>query len=179
MRIVAISGSLRAHSSNTLLLHAIADLAPDGLEIEIGAPLDRLPHFNADLDGDDPPTTVRAWRAELTAADAVLFCSPEYGHGIPGVLKNSLDWLVSSGELHHKPVAVVNATPHHGGGLKAQASLVQTLQAIDAIVVEGGCISVPAVRQKLDAEGGVTDPDTARELRACLEALASAVEAKS
>lgn len=179
MRILAISGSLRTRSSNTLLLHAIADLAPDGMEIEIAAPLDRLPHFNADLDGDEPPPPVQAWRAEVAAADAVVFCSPEYGHGIPGVLKNSLDWLVSSGEFQRKPAAVVNATPHHGGGLKAQASLVQTLRAIDAIPVEGACVSVPAVRQKLDVEGRITDPQTAQELRACLEALASAVEANS
>lgn len=179
MKILGISGSLRTGSSNTALLRAVAALAPEGVEIRIAPPLDRLPHFNPDLDGENPPLPVQEWRAALESADGVFICSPEYAHGIPGVLKNALDWDVSSGKLVNKLVALINASPNHLGAAKAQASLAQILTAMSANVIERAAVSVPAVYKKLDGEGRLTDPETTRALQASIEALALAIKEKS
>ena len=96
MKILAISGSLRRVSSNSTLLRAATLLAPEGMEITLFEGLGGLPHFNPDLEGTEPPS-VPDFRARLQAADGVLICSPEYAHGVPGVLKNALDWVVGSG----------------------------------------------------------------------------------
>src|SRR5262245_21657419 len=101
MKILAISGSLRAHSSNAAILRAMAALAPPDVDIELYEELGRLPHFNPDLDqeGAVAPRPVADFRRRLAAADGVVICSPEYAHGTPGSLKNGLDWLVSVIEL--------------------------------------------------------------------------------
>jgi NAD(P)H-dependent FMN reductase len=92
MRILAISGSLRAASSNTAVLQAAIELAPPDVEIVRCDGLSELPHFNPDLDDANAPAPVANWRAQLKAADGVLISSPEYAHGVPGSLKNALDW---------------------------------------------------------------------------------------
>jgi NAD(P)H-dependent FMN reductase len=101
MKIVAISGSLRAHSSNAALLGAAAVVAPPGVELDVYEGLSSLPLFNPDFDeeGMTPPPPVAELRARLADADGVMLCSPEYAHGMPGALKNALDWLVSVGAL--------------------------------------------------------------------------------
>lgn len=123
-RLFAISGSLRAASSNTKLLQEMQSGAPDGVTIDLYEALGELPHFNPDLDADAPPASVVALRARIRDADAVLISSPEYAHGVPGTLKNALDWLVGAGELVGKPVVLVNATARSA---YAQASLTETL----------------------------------------------------
>ena len=176
MKILGISGSLRARSSNTALLRALAQLAPEGVEITLSTPLDRLPHFNPDLEEPNPPPSVQDWRAELESSDGVYICSPEYAFGIPGVLKNALDWDVSSGKLYRKPVALINASPNHGGAMKAQASLVQTLTAMSANLVDRAFVSVTGVYKKLDDQG-LTDPDTVQALKHSLQEFVAAIEA--
>src|SRR5438034_9267292 len=106
--IVAICGSLREHSSNLALLQAAVRVAPAGVRIIIYDALGRLPHFNPDLDqeGAAPPPSVAELRHSLIVAAAVLISSPDYAHGVPGAGKNMLDWLVSTGELVGKPVAL-------------------------------------------------------------------------
>lgn len=127
MKIIAICGSLRAQSSNRALLQAAVRLAPEGMEVTIYEGLARLPHFNPDDDeeGTTPPPPVAELRSLLAAADGILISSPEYAHGVPGSLKNALDWLVSDGALVDKPIALISASPI--GGQYAQASLVETL----------------------------------------------------
>lgn len=123
-RLFAISGSLRESSSNTKLLNEMKSVAPADLVIDVYDGLGDLPHFNPDLDGDAPPARVVELRARIGEADAVLISSPEYAHGVPGTLKNALDWLVGAGELVGKPVVLVNATAR---STYAQASLTETL----------------------------------------------------
>jgi len=164
MRIVAISGSLRARSSNTSILHEAARVAPDGMEIVFYDGLGKLPHFNPDLDveGSVPPDEVRALRELLDAADGVLISSPEYAYGVPGSLKNLLDWLVSCGELVGKTVLLVNVAS--GGGATAQASLMQTLNAMHWNVLADASL-----------RGNTVGGEIEKQLRASLDALAAAI----
>ena len=136
MKIVAISGSLRAGSSNAALLRAAAELAP----IDICDALGELPHFNPDLDGDDPPASVRAFRQLLESADGIIISSPEYAHGVPGSLKNALDWLVSDGTLVGKPVLIITTAPTFGEF--AHAQLVETLTTMNWNVLKDASLLV-------------------------------------
>ncbi len=131
IRILGISGSLRTASSNTVLLRAATSLAPEGVDINVYGDLGDLPHFNPDLEGSEPPSVID-FRARLHMSDGILISSPEYAHGVPGVLKNALDWVVGSGELVGKPVALLNASPR---ATHAQASLRETLTTMDARIV--------------------------------------------
>src|SRR5215208_5568712 len=108
LRLLAISGSLRTASSNTTVLHALRAIAPTNVTISLYDQLGDLPYFNPDLDGemDTPPAHVATLRAQIGQADGLLISSPEYAHGVPGVLKNALDWLVSSLDFPGKPVAL-------------------------------------------------------------------------
>lgn len=177
INVLTISGSLRAHSSNSSLLLGIAVLAPENYRFTAYNGLGDLPHFNPDLDGDDilPPAAVSSLRAQLKQADAVIICTPEYANGVPGVLKNALDWIVSSGEFINKPTAVISASPNPLGGDKAHASLLLTLAMMNAAVVKGGRLLVPFVRSKVSSEGVITDPLTAEACRVLLHSLEQSI----
>src|ERR1700682_2784588 len=110
-RLLAISGSLRAASSNMALLQAACLLARPPLIVELYDGLALLPHFNPDLDTDAAAPPVSDLRARIRAADGLLISSPEYARGVPGSLKNALDWLVSAEDFAGKPVALFNASP--------------------------------------------------------------------
>ncbi len=173
MKIVAISGSLRAASSNTALVRVAIASAPAGIDAVLYDGLGDLPHFSPEL---DPPDSVKHLRALLASADGVLLCTPEYAYGIPGSLKNALDWLVFSGELWRKPVAVLSASPSARGGEYAHAALSLTLSALEAAVVEAASLQIPFMATKLNAEKEVSDPATLAALGASLAALIAAVE---
>jgi NAD(P)H-dependent FMN reductase len=174
MRILGISGSLRAASSNARLLRAIAALAPAGwmftfFDQEIG----RLPHFSPDLDleGARAPESVAEFRALIRASDGVLISCPEYAHGVPGAFKNALDWLVSSGELSAKPVALLMASP--SGAEYARAALTPTLEVLEADLVFSASL-VFAAAQHLDASGRLIDTELVDAVERSLAALAQA-----
>jgi NAD(P)H-dependent FMN reductase len=135
-----------------------------------------LPHFSPDLDGDNSPATVRDLRAQLQAADGVLICTPEYAFGVPGSLKNALDWTVSTGDFSGKPTAVVSASPLWGGGDKAHASLLLTLTALGASVPKQAKLTVPHINKKLNDNGEISDTATVQALSAVLTALEQAVK---
>jgi chromate reductase, NAD(P)H dehydrogenase (quinone) len=173
MRILAISGSLRAGSVNTALMRAATALGVEGVEISFYEALAEIPPFNPDHDEGDPPPAISALRARLRAVDGVVISSPEYAHGVPGVLKNALDWLVGSGELVGKPVALVNASPL---ATRAYASLAETLTVMSARVIPEASLTVPVPRAKVDAVGTITDPEILRALRVALVALVCAAQ---
>ena len=172
--LAAIPGSLRSGSSNAALLRAMARLAPGGVRVTLLEDLGSLPHFNPDLDveGAVAPEPVAAFRASLAGADAVLICTPEYAHGVPGALKDALDWIVSSGELSGKPVALIVASP--SGGAWARSSLTPTLEVMEARLVPAASLTVRNVRQAIDAEGNILDSVLEQEIRRSLAALAAA-----
>jgi chromate reductase, NAD(P)H dehydrogenase (quinone) len=174
MRVLAVSGSLRARSINTELLRAAELLAPDGTVMQFSRALSLLPHFNPDLDADGmtPPAAVAVLRTEIAAADALLVSCPEYAHGIAGSFKNLLDWLVSGPEMVGKPVCILNASTASRFG---PAALVETLSTMSAHVVGGDAITVPVNGRQLDALGIIADAALATRLSAALEQVAAAV----
>jgi chromate reductase len=172
VRILAISGSLRSASSNSALVEAAAGLAIKTAEVSVYRDLAQLPPFNPDLDGESPAAPVAQFRSALRACDAVLISSPEYAHGVPGVLKNALDWIVGSGELIDKPVALLNTSAY---AIHAQASLAETLTVMSARLVPEASITIPLASRKLEAKGILADHAFATALRSAVHSLALAV----
>lgn len=176
MRILAISGSLRAASSNTALLREAVTLAPDGVQVVLYDALANLPHYNPDLDVllDDPalPSAVRDLRAQVGAADALLISSPEYAHGVPGSLKNALDWLVGGSEMPGKPVALI-ATSNRG--MHAQVSLAETLRTMSATLVDGSPFIAPVRGREHGEADAAPDAAVVSALGAAFHALSRAV----
>jgi NAD(P)H-dependent FMN reductase len=172
VKILAISGSLRAASSNTRLLRVAARLAPPDVEIVLYDELGTLPHFSPDLDrmlGDPAlPAPVRTLRERVGAADGLLISSPEYAHGVPGSLKNALDWLVGGSEIPGMPVALINASPR---SVHAQASLAEILRTMSARIVPGSPFTVPLSGRGLDEDGIAADPEMRATLRTLFAAL--------
>jgi chromate reductase len=152
MRVLGISGSLQAQSANLALLQQASKRAPAGLEIVIDDHVRTLPPFDSDFDGGRAPASVLSWRAALAGADALLIASPEYGHGVPGALKNAIDWVIGSGELYRKRVAVTASAPGPGRGERGLRALCETLRAVDARVLGGEPIARgPEFDETLDA----------------------------
>ena len=176
MRILALSGSLRAQSLNTLLLHEAARLAPPGMEVTLWERLDDLPHYSPERDTDPPPTPVAELRGLIAEADALLICTPEYIHAMPAVMKNLLEWVVSSGVCVGKPAAAWSASPSLEGGVRAQASLVHTLEVMSAGVVPEASLCLTLARSGLDGAGHLIDPAQAASLRTALKAMAATRE---
>ncbi len=173
MKLLAISGSLRAASTNTVLVEALPALAPVDVEIVVWRGLGGLPYFNPDLDGD-AIGPVRELRRLIGEADGLILCSPEYAHGVAGVMKNGLDWLVPSLEFPETPVALLNASPnaHH-----AQAHIRETLTVMQARIVEAASIALPLQGRKLTAEDIVADDALAGVVREALAAFIGAIRA--
>lgn len=137
MRVLALCGSLQSKSSNLELLQLVTKLAPPGVEIVLFDGLRDLPHFDPDLETTGELEAVRRWRTAVAESDALLIASPEYGHSLPGVLKNAIDWVIGSGELERKVVAVTASVPHPERGKRGLAALRETLGAVSADVVGG------------------------------------------
>ena len=157
-KIVAISGSIREGSSNTNILKALAVFIPKEIDYIIYNGIEELPHFNPDVDRVNPPSVVIEFRKVLAESQALIICTPEYAKGVPGVLKNALEWLVSSAELYKKPVAVITASPSIAGGDKAHESLL-----------------VPAVRIKMNDDATVSDEATKKALRALVKDIVNEI----
>lgn len=173
MQFLALSGSLRAHSSNTEVLLACASLAPPEVVVALFHGIAEIPHFNPDLEEVAAPPAAAALREAVERSDALVISCPEYAHGVPGAFKNALDWLVGVG-LGRRPVALLNTSP---SARHAHAALLEILATMDGVPIEEACVRVPPGR--LDAAAIVRDPDLAASLRASLSALAAAVRARA
>jgi NAD(P)H-dependent FMN reductase len=152
--LLAVSGSLRQTSSNSILLRAAERLCPEGALVMHYDGIGALPHFNPDL-LEDPPEAVIALCSIIGQADGLLFSCPEYARGIPGSFKNMLDWLVSSAEFPGKPVALFNASPRAS---HAQAALRLVLDTMSARIIEEASMTVNLLSSQLSAESIATDP---------------------
>jgi len=169
INILAISGSLRENSSNNAVINAARELAPSNVNMSIYHGLGTLPHFD---DSKEPAVEVLEFRKMLRDADGVLICSPEYAFGVPGTLKNALDWTVSSGDLVNKPVALITAAT---GGDKAHASLLLTLGAISALLNDKSTLLLSFIRSKMNEKGEVKDAATLQAIKSVVDTLADTI----
>ncbi|HEY6423105.1 MAG TPA: NAD(P)H-dependent oxidoreductase [Pseudonocardiaceae bacterium] len=159
-RLLLISGSTRAQSTNTAVLRTVQEVAPPGMMAVQYSGLADLPAFNPDDDVEPLDVTVAEMRAQIAAADAILFCTPEYAGTLPGSFKNLLDWTVGGGEIYGKPVAWINAAAQ-GRGLGATASLETVLGYVGTVIIRPACVQIPIARDTVAADGSITD-ETAR-----------------
>ena len=153
-------------------MRALSLVAPPDLEFTFRDPLDSLPFFNPDIEQAGPPASVERWRAEIRDHAALVICSPEYAHGVPGVLKNALDWLVGGVEIVAKPIAVIQTSLP---STTAHASLLEILTVMGGMVVPDASVGIQLRGLKLDEYGIASDPGLAPVLRAAMTALMSAV----
>jgi NAD(P)H-dependent FMN reductase len=160
MHVLSICGSLQQKSGNLTLLQTAARVAPAGVHVTLYDGLRELPHFNPDLEQSEPLPVVAALRAAVAGCDALLIASPEYGHSLPGVLKNAIDWLIGTGELEGKLVAITCAVPASERGRLGLKALADTLGAVSARIA----FAEPIVR------GSTLEAEVAAVLRTLLRA---------
>ncbi len=175
-KIVAISGSTRERSTNLNLINAIADLAVERFELNIYRGLMALPQFNPDNDNEAAGDQVADLRRQLREADGVLICTPEYAMGVPGTLKNAIDWTVSSAEFYHKPTALITAS---SSGEKGHASLLETLKVIDANITDETQLLISHAKLKVSNEYRITDSTTLAEVEALIQAFDKLIRTNS
>lgn len=177
-KILLVSGSLRSRSTNTALLRTAVEIAPPGIETELYAGMADLPHFNPDDDeaGAELHPAVADLRSRLAAADAVLFCTPEYAGALPGSFKNLLDWTVGGGETYGMPVAWINiagpAAPARGA--HALESLRNVLTYTGTEIIEEACVRVPLTREMVGDDERIADTASRQALAAAMRTLADA-----
>ncbi len=173
--IVAIAGSLRERSLNRAALRAAVPLAPASLSIELVSIAD-IPLYNGDLDVEDGPDPVRELKAKITAADGLLIATPEFNYGVPGVLKNAIDWVsrpAYRSPLAHKPVAMLGVTPSTIGTARAQGQLKQVLLGTLSEVFPHPEVGIGSSGSRFDADLTLTDERSREALRKLLEAYAA------
>jgi chromate reductase len=177
MRILGISGSLRADSYNTNLLRAAVEAAPVGTELVVWEGLREIPPYDADLDVEPAPESVRSMREAIAEADALLFATPEYNASVPGQLKNAIDWAsrpFPDSALRGVPAAVVGASTGSFGGVWAQAELRKVLATAGARVLESA-VALPKAPELFDREGRVLS----EEIRSALHGLVGELAAEA
>ncbi|MFJ8814091.1 NADPH-dependent FMN reductase [Amycolatopsis thermoflava] len=172
-RILAVSGSTRAGSTNSAMLATAQAIAPEGAVVEVYDGLRSLPYFDPDDDRDPLPDTVADLRGQLKEADAVLFCTPEYAGALPGSFKNLLDWAVGSDAMGGKPVAWINVSSSITGAAGAHESLRTVLGYLGTRIVEEACVHIPVPREAIGADGLIGDEAIRDRVRAALTALAT------
>ncbi len=175
IRLLLVSGSLRASSTNTAVLRTAQALVPDGVVADLYGGVADLPHFNQDDDVDPLPPAVARLRDALHAADGLLLSVPEYAGTLPGSFKNMLDWTIGDAaprSILDKPVGWVNASPRGAAG--AHAALRAVLGYAHAALVEAACVPVPVTGAMIGGDGLVADPGARAAIRAAVVALAAA-----
>ncbi len=175
-RVLLISGSLRAGSTNTAVLRTARAVAPDGITAVLYEDMAALPHFNPDDDAEGAPVhpAVAALRAEIAQADALLFSTPKYAGALPGSFKNLLEWTVGDAGTYGKPVAWINASGPAAPTSAADAhdSLRKVLRYTGADIVEAACVRIPIERSAVGPDGLIADPAVRERIAAALTALA-------
>ncbi len=173
IRVLGFAGSLRRGSYNRALLHAASELAPEGMLIDIFDLLP-IPLYNGDVEAQGDPMPVSAFKDAIRQADGVLMVTPEYNHGVPGVMKNAIDWASRpprNAALSEKPVAIMGASPGVTGTARGQSQLRQAFEFTNSFAMPQPELLVFRANEKFDAEGGLSDETTRKLLRQFLEAF--------
>ncbi|MDO8209897.1 NADPH-dependent FMN reductase [Conexibacter sp. CPCC 206217] len=178
MRVLGIAGSVRRDSHNRKLLRAAAATLPSGVELELWDRLSELPHFDEDLEAGPVPAAVQELRDAIADADAVLISTPEYNAGMPGVLKNALDWISRPFETHPlrgKPVAVVGASTGLFGAVWAQAEVRRVTAHIGARVLDRE-LPIGLAHDAFGEDGTLSDADQIAALAGVVRELVDDVQ---
>lgn len=173
LRVLGFAGSLRRDSFNRRLLRAASELAPTGMKVQI-FDLRAIPLYNFDVEQSGDPPSVTAFKDAIRNADALLVATPEYQHGVPGVLKNALDWASrppGMSALQGKPVAIMGASPGFTGTARAQSQLRESFGFSESYVVLQPEVLVGRAHEKFDAEGRLSDLKTMEAIRRLLDRL--------
>jgi NAD(P)H-dependent FMN reductase len=157
------------------LIHAIEDLTRNKFSISIFDGLVEIPHFNPDIDNDTPPAAVARFRQLLKEADGILICTPEYAMGVPGTLKNAIDWTVSSCEFSYKPVALITASSL---GENGHDSLMKTLRIIESKIADQTQLVISFVKTKVSRENKIIDSKTLAQVNELIESFDQLIELK-
>jgi len=166
--ILAISGSLRAKSTNLTIIENIAEMFRERLKVTIYEGLANLPHFNPDLEASAPIEEVADFRRRVREADGVLICTPEYVFSIPGALKNALEWTVGTSDFAGVPVALITASSL---GEKTHESLFLVLKTIEARLTENTALLISGARTKVNSEGRLADAPTVEAINSLIESF--------
>lgn len=175
LTILAFAGSLRRGSYNRALLRSAVELAPVGMRIEI-FDLAEVPLYNGDVEAEGDPEAVASLKRAIAAADGILMATPEYNHGVPGVMKNAVDWVSRpprAAPLGGKPVGIIGASPGITGSARGQSQLRQAFEFTDSYCMPQPELLVARAHEKFDEQGNLTDPETARYLARYLAAFAA------
>ena len=177
MKILGISGSIRKNSLNTSALRACQSLLPQGVTMEL-FDISPIPIYNDDVYQKGFPEPVRILREQIAAADALVFATPEYNYSIPGVLKNAIDWASRppSQPFDGKPIALLGVTPGGLGTSRSQYHLRQVFIYLNGLLLNRPEVMISAGPSRFDAEGKLTDADTAEKIRNMLSALVAWTE---
>jgi chromate reductase, NAD(P)H dehydrogenase (quinone) len=167
-KILAISGSTRSASVNLHILQAITEMYREAADWTVYQAIDRLPHFNPDLDKEPLPQAVAELRNLIASSDAILICTPEYVFSLPGSLKNAIEWMVSTTLFTDKPAALITAS---SSGTKAMEALTLIMQTVGVSLGNNGTLLIQAPKTKISREGIITDPATLAQIRALTEDL--------
>ncbi|GAB7550175.1 NADPH-dependent FMN reductase [Cupriavidus sp. 8B] len=178
LNLLGISGSLRRESSNTSVLHTLQDSMPAGIEMSV-LTLHGIPPYDQDLEREGVPRTVQEFRSAIEGSDGVILCSPEYNCGMPGVLKNALDWAsrpAFASPMTGKPVLIVTSSPAFTGGVRAQAQLREVLAGMLARVIVWPQVVIPGVYGKIEG-GRLVDEASLKFLLDAVGAFAAEIAA--
>jgi chromate reductase, NAD(P)H dehydrogenase (quinone) len=172
IKVMALSGSLRKASFNTMLIHAAKELAPAGMSIDL-YDLAPLPMYNDDVRLAGYPPIVQAFRNTIAASDAILFASPEYNYSVSGVLKNAIDWASRAPNMPFdgKTAAIVGASGGALGTARSQRDLRWIMSGLNVYVVNLPHVYVGSAAQKFDASGKLTDQASRDFIKQLLENL--------
>ncbi len=176
MKLLAISGSIRAGSYNRALLKAMSELSSSGTTVTVYDGLKDIPIYDPNVADNAIPVAVADLMLKIRASDGVIISTAEYIYGVPGILKNVLDWLVSSDVLILKPVSVSSISTSSLGGVRAHSALILILHTMNASVVVDGSIHVPSVYEKFDENRKLTDELTKQAIKVSLSAIEQAVD---
>lgn len=180
--ILALSGSLRAGSYNTLLLRALVAAAPAGTTVEVASMRD-VPLYDGDWEeANGIPPAVERLKAQLAAADGLLLVSPEYNNSLPGVLKNTIDWMSRppadiARVFGGRPVAICGATPGPGGTGLAQAAWLPVVRTLGMLPWFQGRLLISGAAKVFDADGGIPDEATRGRVRVFIEGFSAFCDA--
>jgi chromate reductase, NAD(P)H dehydrogenase (quinone) len=175
IRVLGFAGSLRKGSVNRALIRAAQGLAPPNLSIEI-FDIAAVPLYNGDVEAAGEPEAVTTFKQAIRAADALLIATPEYNHGVPGVMKNAIDWAsrpAGKSPMSTKPVGIVGASPGMTGSARGQIQLRQALESINCYCMPQPELLVGQAYGKFDEQGNLTDEKTREVLGKYLMALAA------